>query len=145
MLSNTPLPKRPPIRRTPATINRVTHNETRNQTATSAHAITNRPSVTLARLLVSRTPKASARPRARELPLPQYHLPVHHHVLDPTDVWCGFSKVARSITVAGLKTVMSAYIPDRTRPRSVRPTRCAASDVIFRTANSSGNSFRSRE
>src|SRR6267143_6001266 len=82
MLSNTPLPKRPPIRRTPATMNRLTHNETRNQTATSAHAMTNRPSVTLARL-VSRTPKASARPRARELPLPQYHLPVHRHVLDP--------------------------------------------------------------
>src|SRR6266850_1004293 len=47
------------------------------------HATTKRPSVTLSGLLVSRTPKASARPRARELPFPQYDLPVHHHVLDP--------------------------------------------------------------
>src|SRR5512142_1146939 len=56
----------------------------------------------------------------------------------PTEGWWGFSKVARSFTVSGSKTVISAAMPGLSNPRSASPTRWAASDVIFRTANSSG-------
>src|SRR6185437_2782714 len=63
---------------------------------------------------------------------------------NPTDGWCGCSNVALSATVAGSNTVTSAAIPDLSNPRSDSPTRCAASPVILCTANSSGNSFRSR-
>src|SRR5467141_3935962 len=45
------------------------------------HATTNRPSVTLSRL-VSWTPEPPARTRVRDLPLLQYHLPIHEYVLD---------------------------------------------------------------
>src|SRR5437667_12870292 len=83
MLARTPSPRRLRIRRTPATIKRLTHNETPNQTATRNHASTNRPSVTLVRPAVSRTPEAPARTRARHLPLLQHHLPIHEHVLNP--------------------------------------------------------------
>src|SRR5213593_2857520 len=47
-----------------------------------SHATTNRPSVTLSGLLVARTAEPSARTRAGELAVPQYHLSVHQHVLD---------------------------------------------------------------
>src|SRR5438094_6807136 len=63
---------------------------------------------------------------------------------NPTDDWCGCSNVARSATLLGSKTVMSAAMPGASRPRSRSPTRSAASEVILRTANSSGNSLSSR-
>ena len=46
-------------------------------------------------------------------------------------------KVATSWMVAGSKIAMSAAIPGRNTPRSMIPTRLAASDVIFRIASSS--------
>src|SRR5258705_3415839 len=82
MLPKTPFPKRPAIRRMAAPISKLTHNDSQNQNATSAQAITILPSVTLAVPAVSRTPESTARTRARDLPLLQYHLPVHEHVFD---------------------------------------------------------------
>src|SRR5881409_3707940 len=49
--------------------------------------------------------------------------------------------VPRSATLLGSKTVMSAAMSGASRPRSRSPTRSAASEVILRTANSSGNSL----
>src|SRR6266545_2187470 len=54
-----------------------------NQAATTIHAITSRPSVTLVRPAVSRTPEATARTCARHLPLLQHHLSIHEPVLNP--------------------------------------------------------------
>src|SRR5258706_343917 len=85
MLPKTPFPKRPAIRRMAAAISKLTHNDSQNQNATSAQAITNLPSVTLAVPAVpavSRTPESTARARVRNLPPPQNHLPIHKHVLD---------------------------------------------------------------
>src|SRR3989442_5851815 len=53
-----------------------------NSAATGNHETISRPSVTLRRLAVSRTPQSATGARARELALLQYHLPVHDHVLD---------------------------------------------------------------
>src|SRR5258705_5677725 len=85
MLPKTPFSKRPAIRRMAAAISKLTHNDSQNQNATSAQAITNLPSVTLAVPAVpavSRTPESTARARVRNLPPPQNHLPIHKHVLD---------------------------------------------------------------
>ena len=73
--------------------------------------------------------------RSDERTLRAFHN-VCRHRAGPVASCDGCSKVALSIIVAGSNTVMSAYIPGLSKPRSLRPTRCAASDVIFLTANS---------
>src|SRR5215475_13746768 len=52
------------------------------------------------------------RPRSRTI------LPLTMTDSTPVAYWCGFSKVALSMIVSGLKTVTSAHCPGRNNPRS---------------------------
>src|SRR5207244_2150248 len=62
----------------------------------------------------------------------------------PSEKWWGSSYVETSRIATGSKTTTSAFIPSRKIPRSLNPARDAASEVIFRTASSSGKTWTSR-
>ena len=56
---------------------------------------------------------------------------VYEDVLDADGILIGDSKVARSMTFAGSKMVMSANMPSLINPRSFKPTRAAGAPVIL--------------
>src|ERR1041385_6466084 len=69
------------------------------------------------------------------LPSRSTGVPLTMTLLMPTEKWWGSSYVETARMVWGSKTTTSAFLPMASTPRSVKPARDAASDVIFRTAS----------